>query len=56
MSEQENRKSLESLEFYKNLTEPQKNVLAANGIAETYKAGQMIFNKGDAANAFYIIQ
>lgn len=23
---------------------------------ETYQAGQMVFNKGDAANAFYVVQ
>lgn len=44
------------MDFFKQLTEVQKNVLASNCITEVYKAGQIIFNKGDDANALYIIQ
>ena len=37
------------------LNEVQKNVLAADCITEIYESGQVIFNKGDDANAFYIV-
>lgn len=34
----------------------QKNVLASNCVTESYQTGQVIFNKGDDANAFYLIK
>lgn len=37
------------------LNEEQKNTLAANCITEVYSKGQVIFNKGDDSNSFYII-
>lgn len=37
------------------LSEAQKNVLAADCITEVYESGETIFNKGDDANAFYIV-
>lgn len=38
------------------MNEVQKNVLASNCVTETYQSGQIIFNKGDDANAFYLIK
>ena len=37
------------------LNDPQKNALAANCLTETYNTGTVIFHKGDAANAFYVV-
>lgn len=44
------------MDFFKQLTEIQKNALASNCITQIYKTGEIIFNKGDDANALYIIQ
>lgn len=54
--ERENRKGLEMLEFYGMLSDLQKNALAASCLTEIYESGRTIFNKGDAANAYYVVQ
>lgn len=54
--EKENKKFLEVLTFFKELTEEQKNALASTCFTETYDEGQVIFNQGDDANSFYVIK
>lgn len=56
LNDKENRKFLEVLSFFKDLTEDQKNALASCCLTETYEEGQIIFNQGDDANSFYIIK
>ena len=56
LHDKENRKFLEVLSFFKDLTEDQKNALASCCLTETYEEGQVIFNQGDDANSFYVIQ
>ena len=54
--EKENKKFLNVLSFFKELTEEQKNALACTCLTETYEEGQGIFNQGDDANSFYVIK
>lgn len=56
LHEKENKKFLEVLSFFKDLTEEQKNALASTCLTETYEEGQVIFHQGDDANSFYVIQ
>ncbi len=44
------------VEFYKDLPEGQKNALASASVTESYTEGQIIFEKGDAANSLYVIK
>lgn len=44
------------MDFYQELDELQKNVLASSCITEFYHAGQIVFNKGDEANSLYIVK
>lgn len=55
LHDKENRKFLEVLTFFKDLTEDQKNAIASCCLTETYEEGQVIFNLGDDANSFYVI-
>jgi cGMP-dependent protein kinase len=55
-NEKENKKFLSVLTFFKDLTEQQKNAVAATCLTETYNEGQLIFNQGDDANSFYVIK
>jgi hypothetical protein len=42
--------------FLKGLTDEQLNILAVNAMPVEFPAGETIFNEGDAANRFYLIQ
>ena len=55
-SEEENKKFLSVLSFFKDLTEEQKNAIASTCLTETYQENQVIFTQGDDANSFYIIK
>ncbi len=54
--EKDNRKFLNVLSFFKDLTEDQKNALASTCLLETYEEDQVIFSQNDDANSFYIIK
>jgi CRP-like cAMP-binding protein len=56
LNEKENKKFLSVLTFFKDLTEQQKNAVAATCLTETYSEGQLIFSQGDDANSFYVIK
>ena len=49
-------KALGSHPFLENLTEDQLKILAANAMQVEFKEGEVIFNEGDSANRFYLIQ
>jgi CRP-like cAMP-binding protein len=38
------------------MNEDEKNAIAGDCLTETYEEGQVIFNKGDDANCFYVIR
>ncbi|CAD8120025.1 unnamed protein product [Paramecium sonneborni] len=55
-SEQEkNRKYLESVKFFNQLTQEQKDAVAGVLISQKFNAGEVIVNEGDQASSFYII-
>ncbi|CAK67015.1 unnamed protein product (macronuclear) [Paramecium tetraurelia] len=55
-SEQEkNRKYLESVKFFNQLTREQKDAVAGVLISQKFNANEIIVNEGDQASSFYII-
>ncbi|CAD8190052.1 unnamed protein product [Paramecium octaurelia] len=55
-SEQEkNRKYLESVKFFNQLTREQKDAVAGVLISQKFNQGEIIVNEGDQASSFYII-
>lgn len=53
---QENRKFLDDINFFKSMTGPQKDSIAAALISQKFEKDKIIVNKGDQANSYYIIK
>ena len=52
----ENREFLNRVPFFDSMTERQKDNIADVILAQVFRKGEIIFNEGDAASSYYIIQ
>ena len=47
---------MESVSFFKSMTQEQKNAIAAALISVKFAKGSIIVNEGDRADSFYVIK